>query len=123
MTGTDYDAIMRANLTRVFGERDAALRIKAVRELYAEDAVLYEPEHSAEGHAAIAQAVTELLERMPVDFAFHAIRPAVGHHDVGRLQWQGGIAGASPLVTGLDVAHVQGGLIQTLHVFIDQPGE
>ncbi|KJV35699.1 nuclear transport factor 2 family protein [Luteibacter yeojuensis] len=118
----DYDAIMRANLARVFGERDAAMRIVAIRELYAEDAVLYEPDRSARGHAAISQAVTELLAQMPPGFAFHPVRPGLGHHGVGRLQWRGGVEGATPLVTGLDVAHIQASLIQTLHVFIDQQG-
>ncbi len=36
----DYERLMQANLVRVFGERDAKRRIAAIRELYAEDAVL-----------------------------------------------------------------------------------
>lgn len=119
----DYDAIMQGNLIRVFGERDAAVRMVAIRELYAEDAVLHEPEHSAKGHAAISQAVTDLLAQMPADFVFQAIRPALGHNGVGRLQWRGGKAGGPSLVTGLDVAHVEAGQIRMLHVFIDQPAE
>jgi hypothetical protein len=43
----DYNRLMQANLTRVFNERDAGRRIVAIRELYAEDAVLYEPDASA----------------------------------------------------------------------------
>jgi hypothetical protein len=43
----DYERLMQANLARVFGERDAKPRIAAIRELYAEDAVLYEPDASA----------------------------------------------------------------------------
>jgi FMN-dependent NADH-azoreductase len=119
---TDYDAIMQANLARVFGERDADRRIVAIRELYAADAVLHEPEHSAQGHEAISQAVTDLLAHLPPDFTFHAIRPALGHNGVGRLQWTGGQPDAAPAVTGLDVAHIEGGMIRSLHVFIDQPG-
>ena len=45
----DYNRLMQANLARVFNERDAALRIVAIRELYAEDAGLYEPDTSAKG--------------------------------------------------------------------------
>src|SRR5258708_6330149 len=52
----DYDGLMQANLTRVFGERDATRRLKAIVELYADDAVLYEPpDAAASGHAAINQ--------------------------------------------------------------------
>lgn len=116
----DYDAIMQANLLRVFGERDDARRMAAIRELYTPDAILHEPQHSAQGHEAISQAVSELLAQMPTDFSFHAVRPALGHNGVGRLQWAGGQPDSPPAVTGLDVAHVQDGMIRTLHVFIDQ---
>jgi len=118
----DYDVIMQANLLRVFGERDAARRIEAIREIYDKDAVLHEPGHSATGHEAISQAVTELLGHLPADFAFFAIRPALGHNGVGRLQWRSGPPDGPAAVTGLDVAHVEAGLIRSLHVFLDQPG-
>jgi ribosomal protein L2 len=36
-----YDRLMQANLARVFGERDAERRLKAIRELYAGDAIPY----------------------------------------------------------------------------------
>ena len=36
----DYNRLMYANLMRVFNERDAGRRIVAIRELYADDAVL-----------------------------------------------------------------------------------
>ena len=55
----DYNRLMHANLTRVFNERDAGRRIVAIRELNAEDAVLYEPDASAKGHAAIAANVSQ----------------------------------------------------------------
>ena len=119
---TDYDALMRANLGRVFGERDAARRIAAIRELYAEDAVLNEPDASAMGHAAISQAVETLLSSLPPNFVFTAIGPAVGHHGVGRLRWKSGPPDGPVAVTGTDVARFEGDHIQTLHVFIDPPG-
>ena len=119
----DYDGRMRSNLTRVFGERDADKRIAAIRELYADDAVLYEPPNSsATGYAAISQAVEELLSHLPPNFAFTAIGPAVGHHGMGRLRWQAGPPNGPVAVTGTDVAQFAGGHIQTLHVFIDPTG-
>ena len=54
----DYGGLMQANLTRVFGERDHARRIEAIRELYTEGAVLHEPQASVTGYAAISEAVT-----------------------------------------------------------------
>lgn len=115
----DYDRLMQANLARVFGERDAGRRIAAIRELYAEDAVLYEPDASAKGHVAISTAVTALLASMPRDFVFRAAGPAVGHHGLGRLQWRSGPPDGPVVVTGTDVARFEGGLIRSLHVFLD----
>jgi hypothetical protein len=118
----DYDGRMQANLLRVFGERDAERRIAAIRELYAEDAVLYEPDASVTGHSAINRAVEALLSSLPPSFVFTAIGPAVGHHGLGRLRWQSGPPNGPVAVTGTDVARIEGDRIQTLHVFIDPNG-
>lgn len=118
----DYERIMLANLERVFGERDASRRLEAIRELYVENAELHEPQRSVRGHEAISQAVTELLAHLPSDFTFTAIRPALGHNGLGRLQWAAGSPGRPVAVTGTDVAQVERGLIKSLHVFLDQPG-
>jgi hypothetical protein len=119
----DYDGIMQANLARVFGERDSSRRMKAIAELYADDATLYEPpDASATGHAAINQAVEALLANLPPSFVFTAIGPAVGHHGMGRLRWQSGPPNGPVAVTGTDVARIERGRIQTLHVFLDPAG-
>lgn len=117
----DYDGLMRANLERVFGEGDARKRAAAIADLYAADAVLYEPDGVATGHEAIAHAVSALVASLPPGFAFTADGPAVGHHGVGRLRWRGGPAGSPTRVTGTDVVRLEGGRIQTIHVFLDPP--
>lgn len=117
----DFATIMQANLDLVFGERDPERRLSAIRKIYGEKAEFHEAERSARGHESISQAVAEVLEEMPEDFVFTAIRPAVGHNGVGRLQWRVGPPGGLIAATGTDVAHVEGDIIQTLHVFIDQP--
>lgn len=120
VASTDYDRLMRANLVSVFNERDAAKRIMAIGNLYAENAVLYEPpDTAAEGHAAISDAVTRLLGSLPPDFIFTATGPALGHHGVGRLRWQAGPPNGPVAVNGMDVARIQNGLIHSLHVFIE----
>lgn len=118
---TDFDALMQANLARVFGERDTSRRLKAIADLYAEKASLLEPQAVATGHVAINEAVEELLSSLPPNFAFTAMGPAVGHHGLGRLRWQSGPPGGPIAVTGTDVAHIENGRIQTLHVFLDPP--
>ena len=119
----DYNGLMQANLASVFNERDPVKRLQAIRELYAEDAVLYEPQAIAEGHAAISEAVTELLASLPPDFSFTAFGPALGHHGIGRLRWWAGPSGGPAAVSGMDIAHFESGRIQSLHVFIEPSGD
>ncbi|MGR7996949.1 nuclear transport factor 2 family protein [Xanthobacter sp. ZOL 2024] len=117
----DYDGILQANLERVFGERDATLRAAAIRELYAPDAVLYEPASIATGHDQIAHAVAELRASLPPAFVFSALGPGVGHHGLARLRWRSGPPEGPIAVTGMDVARFEAGRIASLHVFIDPP--
>src|SRR6202163_2091651 len=118
----DYDGLMQANLARVFGERDASRRLKAIAQLYAPDATLYELDAEAKGHAAINQAVEALLSHLPPNFAFSANGPAVGHHGIGRLRWQSGPPNGPVAVSGTDVAHFESGRIHSLYVFLDPSG-
>lgn len=115
----DYDRHMKANLARVFNMREAGARIQAIRELYADNAVLYEPETEAKGHVEIDAAVQALLSSLPPDFVFTASGPAIGHHGIGRLRWQAGPQGGPVAVNGMDVAQIQDGRIRSLHVFIE----
>jgi hypothetical protein len=115
----DFDALMQANLIRVFGERDADRRRAALQELYAEDATLYEPQAVVTGREAISGAVDSLLVSMPPHFVFTPAGHAVGHNGVGRLFWRAGPPDGPVAVTGTDVAHVEGGRIKSLHVFLD----
>lgn len=117
----DYDGLMQANLTRVFGERDAGRRLAAIRELYTEDAVLNEPHASAKGYVAIRDAVTALHASLPSEFVFTAIRPAIGHHGIGRLQWHARRPGGAAIAAGMDIAHFERGRIHSLTVFLDPP--
>lgn len=116
----DFEGILSANLQRVFNEKDAALRLDAIREIYADDALFHERDRSVQGHAAIARVVSELIDGLLADATFSAIRPGTGHHDVGRIQWRLGPPDGLAAVTGTDVVHIRNGRIQTIHVFLDQ---
>jgi hypothetical protein len=117
----DFDALMRANLARVFGERDRGRRRAALEELYTADAKLYEPDNVFTGRDAISGAVDALIARLPPEFGFSPVGIAVGHHGLGRLFWRAGPPGGPAVVTGTDVAQVEAGRIKSLHVFLD-PG-
>ena len=115
----DFDALMQAHLTRVFGERDGSRRLGALKDIYAEDAIVYEPDATATGYEAISGAVEALYARLPPSFVFTASGPAVGHNGVARLHWRAGPPNGSTAVTGTDVAFVEKGRIKFLYVFVD----
>ena len=116
---SEFDALMQANIVRVFNERDPDRRRIALSELYSADAVLYDPETVATGWGAISQAVQDLLQRLPPDFAFTAAGHAVGHNGAARLFWRAGPPDGPVAVTGIDVAHIENGRIKLLYVFVD----
>lgn len=117
----DLDHLLRANLLRVFNERDAAKRDAAIAELFVADPVMYEPDNVVEGRAAISAVVGNLLEQFGPSFQFAPLAPAVGHHGLAVLRWQAGPAGGPIAVTGSDAAHMLDGRIARLWVLLDPP--
>jgi hypothetical protein len=117
--GVELDALMRANMNRVFNERNVHRRLAALGELYASDAILYDPEAVVTGREAISVAVESLLGHFPPDFLFTAAGPAVGHNGAGRLFWRLGAPSGPVAVTGTDVALLEHGRIKRLYVFVD----
>jgi hypothetical protein len=115
----DFDQILRANLQRVFNERDDATRAAAVADLFVADPVMYEPDAIVTGRAAIAATAGALLERFGADFTFVPVAPAVGHHGTGALRWQAGPRSGPIAVTGTDVAQIVDGRIARLWVLLD----
>ena len=113
--------LLQANLKRVFNERDASRRAQAIQELYAADATFYEQEGSYSGTEAIARAVTNLLRALPPTLVFSMAAPAMQNHDMGKLLWRGHLPDGTTVVTGTDIAQIEGGHIRSLHVFVDAP--
>src|SRR6478672_9306958 len=103
----DLDALMQANIVRVFNERNSDRRRAALGELYAEDATLYDPETVATGREAISGAVDNLHLSLPPDFVFTATGHAVGHHGAARLFGRAGPRRGPAALPGTDVAHIE----------------
>jgi hypothetical protein len=57
----DIDALMKANIARVFNERDSDRRRVALGVLYTAGATLYDPETAATGREEISRAIDNLL--------------------------------------------------------------
>ena len=120
MTMTSASTLLQANLKRVFNERDAGRRGRAIQELYAADANFYEEQEATySGTEAIAGAVTKLLGALPPTLVFSMAAPAMQNHDMGKLLWRGHLPDGTTVVTGTDVAQVKEGRIRSLYVFVD----
>lgn len=119
---TDVDALLQANLERVFNERDDARRADAIAALYTEAPVMYEPAGPVHGRGDIHRIAGELLQQFGPRFRFAAQGMAAGHHGMATLRWTGGEPGQPPAVQGFDTAEIVDGRIARLWVLIEPPG-
>lgn len=117
----DFSRILRANLQRVFNERDGIARAAAVDELFVDEPIMYEPTNVVRGRAAISDIAGKLLEQFGPTFRFMPEGSAVGHHGLGTLRWTAGPEGGPVVVTGTDAAEIVGGRIARLWVLLDPP--
>ncbi len=117
----DYDGLLRANLERVFNERDADRRAAALNRLFVAEPIMYEPTSVVKGRAAISAVAGNLLDQFGPTFRFTPTGRAVGHHGLGSLRWEAGPAEGSVAVTGTDVAEVVDGRIARLWVLLNPP--
>jgi hypothetical protein len=110
--------LLQRNLLGVFGERDAGRRRSELEAIWSPQGVFIDPDGRSVGFDAIDQRVEELQARFP-DFVFRARGAVDVMHEVGRLGWGFGPAGADAAVTGVDVAVAIEGKIVSLYAFID----
>ena len=112
--------LMERNLLEVFGQPDSARRAVAIAEIYTASCTFFEAGERIVGHQALNARIERILLEAP-GFVFRATGPAEVNHDLGRLQWHLGPAGAPPVVTGMDVAIFEHGRIRALYTFLDKP--
>ena len=108
------------NLLEVFGQQDSARRAVAIAEIYTADCTFLESGERIVGRDALNAKIERILQEAP-GFVFRATGLAEVNHDLGRLQWHLGPAGAPPAVTGMDVAIFEHGRIRALYTFLDKP--
>ncbi len=111
--------LIERNLFEVFGQRDSVQRAAAIAELYTADCKFFEAEEQVTGREALNAKVESILKGAP-GFVFRAAGPAQVNHDLGRLRWQFGPAGAPPVVTGTDIAVFEHERIRALYTFRDE---
>jgi len=109
---------LEASIRRVWNERDEVRRLAAIQDIYHPQAVIFEPQRTATGHEAISQVVAGVLADMPEGFSFRVTGPTLGHHGVAITRWEGG-PGEQVIVSGSDVARVDGNLIVEHYFYFD----
>ena len=114
--------LMERNLLEVFGQRDSARRAAVIAELYTADCTFFEADEQVTGREALNARVGSILKDAP-GFVFRAVGPAQVNHDLGRLRWQLGPAGAPPVVTGTDIAVFEQERIRALYTFLDEAAD
>lgn len=114
--------LMERNLLEVFGQVDSATRMATIAQICTEDCTFFETEEEVAGREALNTKVDAILKHAP-GFVFRAAGPAEVNHDLGRVRWLFGSAGAPPVVTGMDVALFERGRIRALYKFLDRPEE
>ena len=111
--------LMERNLFEVFGQVNSVRRAATIAELYTADCRFFEAEDQISGREALNAKVESIRKDAP-GFEFRAAGPAQINHDLGRLRWQFGPAGARPVVTGMDIAVFKDGKILALYAFLDE---
>ena len=120
-TASSLAQLMERNVFEIFGERDPSRRRAAIAELYDDDCAMYDTEVESVGQPAISDRVDGILGESPPWFSFSLVAPAEVIHDLGRVRWQMGPAGAPPVVRGMDVALFANERIRTLYTFVEAP--
>ncbi|WP_343615363.1 nuclear transport factor 2 family protein [Novosphingobium sp.] len=114
-----FGAILLGNLNRVFNERNAARRLEAMAEFWAEDAVMFEADTVHFGLKAISDNVGAVQARLPEDIRFMPAGEAIANHGSAMLRWQAGSEDGRTAVSGTDIAMFKNQRIHSMHVYLD----
>lgn len=113
-------SLIEQNLGLVFSERVSLKRTRAIRTLWADQAVYRTYEAAHVGPLALAASVERVLWQYP-EYSFFALSKADEILGAARLHWGFGVQGMKPAFTGWDMIEVEHGRIKTLFRFLDGP--
>ena len=117
MSDAVLEKLMHANLLEVFGERDPAKRLEAIRRTYTEDVIFADPDAQVQGHEALNAKAQEILDGGP-GFVFQTDGDFYQVQDLGYLAWAFGPAGEPPVVRGADMGIVRDGLLAKVYTVL-----
>jgi SnoaL-like domain len=112
--------LLKRNIFEVFGENDPERRRAAIREIYAEDAIVHAPPGTIVGRDALDKFAGDLRSTHP-DYVYTPSTEPQVLHDSARLAWGSGPKGEPARYTGQDFILVRNGKIAVLYVYLDSP--
>jgi len=113
-------SLLTRNLHDVFGEISPDRRRAAIKELYNDDIVFYDPNNGAfRGHGAIDDIAGKIKATHP-DFQYQPISEPEIAGDGGRVKWVSGRPGQPPEYAGTDFIVTRGGKISAIYMFFDK---
>jgi hypothetical protein len=113
--------LLTRNLNDVFGENDPARRRKVIDEIFAEDAVFYDPMGGVFRGRDEIDGIAAKLRAMHPDFRYQPIGKPEEVGNAGRVRWTEGRPGEAPAVAGTDFIITRDGRIAAIYLFFDKP--
>lgn len=111
--------LLLRNLNDVFGESDPARRRATIAEIFAEDAVFYEPNGVYRGREEIDRVAAKIKATHP-DYRYQPLGPPEERGDAARVQWVSGAPGKPPAYAGTDFIVARDGKIASVYLFFDK---
>jgi len=112
--------LMQANLLAVFNERDESKRRAAIDRTYAADVRWTDAEGVSTGRDALDAKCVALQQQLG-PLQFEAAGPVHELPNFGYLAWQLIGPDGAPVMSGFDVAMVDGGVITELYTVLTPP--
>ena len=116
----NISTLLKRNLTDVFGENDPVRRRAAIEEIFAEDAVFYDPNKNVYRGRAEIDRIAGALRETHRDFTYQPLAEPEEVGNGGRIRWVEGRPGEAPQIAGTDFIIARDGRIAAVYLFFDK---
>jgi hypothetical protein len=112
------EQLAKQNLLGIFGERDPSKRLAQMQKTYAANITFYDPDKIVNGHVAVDEMISQLLEGNP-GWTFRPFGNVWVNCDLVMMEWEFGPDGQTAPVHGNDVMFINGeGKIEKMYTLI-----
>lgn len=117
---SSLSTLLIRNLHDVFGENDPVRRRAAIDEIYAEDAVFYDPNNGVYRGRDEIDRIAGTIKATHPDFQYQPIAEPEESGNGGRVAWVSGRPGEAPAYAGTDFIVARDGRIAAVYLFFDK---